>query len=318
MKTNKLNDVFPNWLTGYGIFTFLDTYNVPWKEDNISHSLDIIYHGNISGKKPVSPLVESIRTGDSWSDTDRAILANTVFTLYGVNWAKQWVTLSEEYNPIENYSMVETMTDDETVITYGKTTTRTDNLSHGKTGTDTLTDNLTHGKTGSDTRTDNLTHGKTGTDTRTDNLSDVTTPDLENETESSVYGFNSSSAVPTGGELQTATGTNTVDHTGTQTMLYATSETNTGTQVTQYATSETDTGTETTQYNTTETDTGTQTDAETGSDSHKRNYKLERSGNIGVTTSQQMLQSERELWVWNFFNDVVFPDINKLLVLSVY
>ena len=43
----------------------------------------------------------------------------------------------------------------------------------------------------------------------------------------------------------------------------------------------------------------------------------ERSGNIGVTTTQQMLASERELWMWNFF-DQVYKDIDSVLALSVY
>ena len=41
---------------------------------------------------------------------------------------------------------------------------------------------------------------------------------------------------------------------------------------------------------------------------------LKRSGNIGVTTSQQ---SERQLWLWNFFESV-FSDIDKILVLKIY
>ena len=44
---------------------------------------------------------------------------------------------------------------------------------------------------------------------------------------------------------------------------------------------------------------------------------LTRSGNIGVTTSQQMIESERELWMWNFF-DIVFADLDNILVLKVY
>lgn len=43
-----------------------------------------------------------------------------------------------------------------------------------------------------------------------------------------------------------------------------------------------------------------------------------RSGNIGVTTTQQMLQSEMNLWEWNFFYNVLFPSIDKLLTLSIY
>lgn len=44
---------------------------------------------------------------------------------------------------------------------------------------------------------------------------------------------------------------------------------------------------------------------------------LKRSGNIGVTTTQQMIESERQLWLWNFFESV-FSDIDKILVLKIY
>lgn len=43
----------------------------------------------------------------------------------------------------------------------------------------------------------------------------------------------------------------------------------------------------------------------------------ERSGNIGVTTTQQMLTAERELWMWNFF-DQVYKDIDTVLSLPIY
>ena len=43
----------------------------------------------------------------------------------------------------------------------------------------------------------------------------------------------------------------------------------------------------------------------------------ERSGNIGVTTTQAMLASERELWKWNFF-DQVYKDIDSVLSISFY
>lgn len=42
-----------------------------------------------------------------------------------------------------------------------------------------------------------------------------------------------------------------------------------------------------------------------------------RKGNIGVTTSQQLLQSERELWFWNFI-DSVFADVDTMLTLAVF
>lgn len=42
-----------------------------------------------------------------------------------------------------------------------------------------------------------------------------------------------------------------------------------------------------------------------------------RSGNIGVTTTQQMLSADRELWLWNFF-DQVYKDIDSVLSLPIY
>ena len=61
--------------------------------------------------------------------------------------------------------------------------------------------------------------------------------------------------------------------------------------------------------------TNTINGTETTSKSIER--ELNRSGNIGVTTSQQMIESERELYLWKFF-DVVFADIDKILTLKVY
>ena len=39
-------------------------------------------------------------------------------------------------------------------------------------------------------------------------------------------------------------------------------------------------------------------------------------GNIGVTTNQKLVQEERNLWLWNFF-DQVFEDIDKELTLAI-
>lgn len=144
------------------------------------------------------------------------------------------------------------------------------------------------------TRTDNLAHTETRTDnlTRTIDNQEITTPNLTSTSQQATRGFNSSSDVNTDKETATSTGTNRVDTDGT--------EHNTGTQ------------------GTTGSNTGTQTDADTGTDTSTRNYTLTRSGNIGVTTSQQMLQSERDLWMWSYFYDVVFPDVDELLTVPLY
>ena len=88
--------------------------------------------------------------------------------------------------------------------------------------------------------------------------------------------------------------------------------TNTGTQTNRQITDNE------TNYNISESDTGTQSTADTGRDTSTRNYELERSGNIGVTTSQQMIERERNLWIWNFFRNTVFPDIDRVLTVQIY
>lgn len=45
--------------------------------------------------------------------------------------------------------------------------------------------------------------------------------------------------------------------------------------------------------------------------------EIRRAGNIGVTTTQKLIQEERELWIWNFF-DQVFNDIDRELALMFH
>lgn len=44
---------------------------------------------------------------------------------------------------------------------------------------------------------------------------------------------------------------------------------------------------------------------------------LTRTGNIGVTTTQQMIQQEIDLWKWDFMTDI-FIDASSILALEVY
>lgn len=45
---------------------------------------------------------------------------------------------------------------------------------------------------------------------------------------------------------------------------------------------------------------------------------LKRSGNIGVTTSQQMIQSSIDLYSKSNFIDIIFKDVDSVLCLSIY
>lgn len=239
MRTKKLIDVFENWLTG-GIFSALNNFNVPWKNDVDGATLDAEYFGNYSGSKNLSPLVKRLLNTDedtTLSNTRINQLATIIYNLNAVNWAKEYATLDFEYNPISNYDMTETET--------ASGTTSNEKHNTGTVG---------------DVRTENGTSSASG------------------NTENDVYGFNSSNAVnDTASETtSSATAQNTVNDTRTD--------------------------------NLTETDAGSHSDART----------LTRSGNIGVTTSQQMIQSERELYLWNFFYKIVFPSVDKTLTIATY
>lgn len=217
-KITRLEDVISNPMQS--IFYALQSFDVPWKSLNVNINLDSDYNICHSGKKITSPLVDFFIDSETGKidSTSLVLLANIIYTKYGVKWNKQWETMYFEYDPISNYDMVEEMTDDETVHEFG------------------------HGMAGSYT--------------------------VNGTTEDKKAGFNSS-------DYQKDTQS-----------------------VTQ--------------------NTGSQSNTESGENVDTRNYTLTRKGNIGVTTSQQMIESERNLWMWNFFEEIVYPDIDRVLTINMY
>lgn len=240
-QIKRLNEYYPNWTIGDGIFSDLQAFTVPWASEDINKELDIEYFGNVSGEKIVSPLVRKICAGESLAPLERISIAKTVIAMYIANWEKLYNTTVIEYNPIENYRMTETLE---------------------------LTDTNTHGLT--------ITRNET-TDT---DYTDTNTPNLTVNHNNNINGFNSSNSVPSDNSVDTTTGTNTNVHD--------------------------------------ETVDGTETTTHSGDDVLTREHELTRSGNIGVTTSQQMIESERELQMWNFFRTVVFPDVDRILTIQTY
>lgn len=271
MEIKRVNEVFPNWLEN-GIFGVLNTFDVPWKDTVNPIELDIAYHGGHSGNKIISPLVDNLVAGGELSDASRTLLASSMLAVYGRNWGKLWDTLSFDYNPIENYSMIET----EEI-------------------TGQSTSNTTLEETENNDVVNTINSNSNATDTGTINKSTDNETTSTNNNANNVYGFNSSE--PVGADNQIGTTTAHTDALDTETRnLTATNETN-----------ETGSVETTRQADTITTNSGTTTN----------NKTLTRSGNIGVTTSQQMIESERELWNWYFF-DVIFRDIDKMLTLSIY
>lgn len=288
-ELKKLVDVYPGWLTTGGIFSELASlpgFVPPWAEMYNPLSLDIAYYGNHSGDKIISPLVEKILVDGVLTPNNAQILATICAERFGVNWAKIWATQELEYNPIENYSMTET----------GEDTDK-------NTGTVKQTEDITH--TGTGTRETSETNKGTVTEAETETPGEVITKvtDGQAKQDTAVFGFNADPASPVPSDTQS--GTNKVTDTETHSGTVKRDKTTTNDLIL--------TGGEDTTENHTDTRDGTRTDDLTRTGAHT----LKRSGNIGVTTSQEMIQSERDLWVWNFL-EMVFNDVDKVLTLPIY
>ena len=296
----RLNDVYSGWLTS-GIFTDLQNFNVPWKDKNINHDLDIAYHGNYSGDKIVSVIIDKLLNNDgTLSPSSRNNIASAIFAMYGDNWKHLWETTIQEYNLLDNTDAFIT-----------ETTNTEQNTNSSNAGTDSGT--VTYKQTGTDTTngTGTVTHAITGDDT-TKQTGTVTTGGQSTESStdaSSIYGFNSSSA--SDADSQSRTGTTDVNQTETRD---ATDKVTHNTTDTETRNSE-----DIVAHDTTNTETRDLTTGQTGSEkvTGTITHETHRHGNIGVTTNQQMLEEERKLWNWYFYT-YIFSDIDKFLTISVY
>lgn len=283
----RLNEVFTDYINN-GIFTFLNSLDVPWKEKNISQQLNLQYHGNISGKKETSPLVDSLIVENNLTDNSKTMLAMSIFSIYSNKWNRLYRILSLEYEPVENYNMTETE----------KTTSTNEN-------TDTITTNTTNSndvtETNTGTNTANDSENTTGKNAITDSRTIVENNSVTNN--NSLYGFNSTSGVNADSQNVTETRNTTDENTHNDDLK--------GTRTNEH--SENINISKVTAQKNDIKDVKDGTHTENGS----QDRTLTRHGNIGVTTSQQMLNSEIELWQWDFFSGV-FKDIDKILTTQTY
>ena len=189
-----------------GIFSDLQNFDVPWKDKNINHDLDIAYHGNHSGDKIVSVIIDKMMSDDGTiSQDNRNKIASALFTVYGENWVKLWNTTIQEYNLLDNTDAYIT-----------ETTNTEQNTNSSNNGTD--SGSITYKQTGTDTTkgTGTVAHAITGDDT-TKQTGTVTTGGQSTESStdaSSIYGFNSASA--SDANSQSRNGTTDVNQTETR------------------------------------------------------------------------------------------------------
>ena len=272
ISLNKMIDVYANYITDGGVFSPMA--NAPWIETMTGMNLDIAYLDGHSGERYCSNFINH-RLGDSevLSSDNRTLIANILWAMFGIQWTRLWATMKPvDYDPLTNYKMKETLEGTES-------STRTPDLTKGDTGTVQTT--------GQNKRTPNLTRKGTGTANDTGSATNIN--------QNGIWGFNSSTSVPSDMSDGTATNENTttLDLTETETGTDTTDRTNTDT------------------YNRSYTETGTDTTAGTSS------RKLTRTGNIGTNTFQNLLQQERNIWMYNFFEQI-FKDVDSVLTLPIY
>lgn len=306
-----LNEAFSDYATKGGLFSNIG--NLPWSSIMVGTQMDILYFDSHSGERYGSNIIAK-RVGDdnSLSTQDRRTIATLIYARFRAQWNRLWATMNPTYDPMTNYQMQETAEGTENSV-------RTPDLIRGDTGTvqtsgqDKRTPNLIKGDTGtvqmagSDTRTANLTHTDSGT------ISDDGS--ATNTNQNGIWGFNSSNSVSSdmSDGTSTANNTNTRDLTQKDTGTDETVHSNTDTYNREYTEKGTDTTerTNTDTYNRSYTETGTDTTAGTSS------HKLTRSGNIGTNTFQNLIQQERNIWMYDFFEQI-FKDVDSVLTIPIY
>lgn len=187
-------------------------------------------------------------------------IAKIIYNTFSENWKKLWENYVVEYNPIENYSMVEELT--------GKKTTTFDS--------DVIKE---------ENNTNKITSDVTSNNSSTSNATGSTTTNSD----TSIYTFNTQNGTKSDSGVTTSTPnlTNTSEDDNVSNTI-----TNTAIKINSNAT---------TSNNGIEDNT----------------HNLKRSGNIGVTTSAQMIKENLDLWKWNFYNSI-FKDIDSIITIGVY
>ena len=303
--------MYPTMLSeGDGIFTDLQTQNVPWREYDIVNILNYGYYLN-SAQKLVSPFVFDVKDfpngvpdGTPLTQAQRTIVAQTVYQMFIKKWDRLWDLYNIEYNPIHDYNLVENETiEGENEQTVGMTGTDRHDISRSETdgGTDSTTTTETIANTGTDTT---VVDGET-TDTGTVGVSETT------NTERGIYGFNSSTDQGSDTEDVTHNSTETRNLAGTN------DTTTTETKNLQTTNNTTESRTRNLTHSATNSDVQTRNLQDETSGSHNSTRELQKSGNIGFNKPQEMLTAELEFWQWNFFKSV-FEDIDTVLTMCVY
>lgn len=223
-------------------------------------------------------------------------------------WSKLWDTTQYEYNPIHNYDRTEERNYQYMTV---------EDETHNGTRDDTLNKTATVLENVDENTTENVTDdtGVTGTDTanKTSDTTGTTTDTTSGTVEEEVSAFNALTYQP---EKKTTTNNN---YTSNVTGHVDNDETSTTKRDT-VETRDTE-GTRTVGRDVTDTEQVADNEKTSGkidkTTTHTYSEKLRAYGNIGVTTTQQMIESERELVKFNLY-EYIAEEFAKEFCLLVY
>ena len=277
--------IVSDWINGKGIMSVLtDNFDVPWADSIDGQTLDDDYYGNRSGNKIIAPLVQKFVNEDGITDDKMLRLARVIYAKYGNNWQKSYDALIEEYNPIWNVDGTETIT-----VDAGK---RKKTFTKGRQQND-----ETYGQ-------HSETFNKNGvTDTISDkaHTDDIVQGARKKTTKSQIEGFNSSDFSDANKEIVD-------DDQVTDQNKYGLHETENiqGERINEYGQ----------QVN--NIVDGQRIDFDED-DAYKDTTTNVRQGNIGVTSTQNLLTQEMEFRLaYSLMDSIVFPDVDKVMCLNIF
>lgn len=265
------------------------------------------------GELQVRPTVESAM------ETDVTTIQKMVVNLYKTKkytYEHLYNSTLLKYEPIENYDRLETITDSTIKDTTGSTDYGLQNTTSSITS-----DNVDSAQKNDNTTTEKMEYGETTTvikDKLTKSGKERSTDNGKKVSERNVAPYDSETYY---NQEKTTDSFDNYSHTNE--LLDRIDETNSTVNVPKKTDNKTTTVIENigektnTQTSTSQQQQQAHTDTVTGKEEVTYKHENHTHGNIGVTTSQQMLESEREVALFNFVG-IVAHDIIKLIAICIY
>lgn len=265
------------------------------------------------GELQVRPTVENAM------ETDVTTIQKMIVNLYKVKkytYERLYNSTLLKYEPIENYDRLETITDSTVKDTTGSTDYGLQNTTSSITS-----DNVDGAQKNDNTTTEKMEYGETTTvikDKLTKSGKERSTDSGKKVSERNVAPYDSETYY---NQEKTTDSFDNYSHTNE--LLDRIDETNSTVNVPTKTDNKTTTVIENigektnTQTSTSQQQQQAHTDTVTGKEVVTYKHENHTHGNIGVTTSQQMLESEREVALFNFVG-IVAHDIIKLIAICIY